>query len=62
MDYPKAYQILFNGITQALVELGKTKFAQPEVMKAKIILQRSQQHTEAMYMQSDEAGFVTRRL
>ena len=53
MDYRKAYKILFNGITDALAELGGAHDKIPAIIRAKMILQGVQRQTEEMYMQAE---------
>ena len=53
MDYQKAYRILFNGITDALAELGKAGHKDAETARAETILQSIQQQTEDMHMDAD---------
>ena len=46
MDYRKAYNLLFNGITNALEEIDKAS-----IKSSEIILQQLQQETENMYIE-----------
>ena len=48
MDYKKAYNLLFSGITEALKEIEKASIKSEEILRAEIILQQSQQETENM--------------
>ncbi len=52
MDYQKAYQILFNGITDALEELKRADDDYLAVLRAETILQCAQRQTEDMDMES----------
>jgi hypothetical protein len=51
MEYKKAYNILFNAITDALAELGKASKT-AEIIKVERILKSVQQQTEAMYIEA----------
>jgi hypothetical protein len=51
MEYKKAYNILFNAITDALTELDKASKT-TEIIKAERILKSVQQQTEAMYIEA----------
>lgn len=53
MDYQKAYRILFNGITDALAELGKAGHKDAETARAETILQSIQRRTEDLYLGAD---------
>ena len=53
MDYQKAYEILFNGITNALAELEKEENQSREIIKAAMILQGVQRQTEELYMEAN---------
>lgn len=53
MDYEKAYKILFNGITDALNELGKASDNNLEMIRAEVILQNVQRQTEDMYIEAE---------
>ena len=53
MDYQRAYRILFNGITDALAELGKAGHKDAETVRAETILQSIQQQTEDLYLDAD---------
>jgi hypothetical protein len=52
MEYKKAYNILFNAITDALTELGKADDKSIEMIRAERILKNIQQQTEAMYIEA----------
>ena len=49
MNYQKLYTLLFNGITDALEELGRQNYG-----KAKEILVRTQLKTEDMYIEEEK--------
>lgn len=51
MDYKKAYNLLFSGITEALEEIEKVSIKSKEIIRAEIILQQLQQETENMYIE-----------
>lgn len=53
MDYQKAYEILFNGITDALTGLYKASNKNPEIIRAEMILQSVQRQTEDMYIETE---------
>ncbi len=53
MDYQKAYGILFNGITDALIELDKANERTSEMLRAMMILQGVQRQTENMYIETE---------
>jgi hypothetical protein len=53
MDYQKAYQILFSGITKALEEVDKADDKNTEMIKAEMILQNVQRQTEEMYIEAE---------
>lgn len=52
MDYKKAYETLFNAITDALDSLDNEKVFSKETAKARQILIAAQQKTEDMYIES----------
>ncbi|MEL7608757.1 MAG: hypothetical protein AAGU74_04580 [Bacillota bacterium] len=53
MDYQKAYQVLFNGITDAIIELEKALDKRPEMTRAQTILQSVQLQTEELYIEAE---------
>ncbi|WRS26468.1 hypothetical protein U6B65_08940 [Oscillospiraceae bacterium MB08-C2-2] len=52
MDYKKAYCILFNGITDALMELNKIGRYVTEIEATRVMLQNIQKKTEDMYIEA----------
>ena len=54
MDYEKAYKILFNSITDAIIELDKISAVIFENWKAAEILKDAQQNTENLFIETSE--------
>lgn len=52
MDYKKAYNILFNAITDAINEIEKSKQVFSEIDKGIFILKEAQCKTEEIYLET----------
>ncbi len=53
MDYKKAYNILFNAMTDAIEAIDGSKVITQEMNAGLVILRKAQQTTEEMYMDSE---------
>lgn len=53
MDYQKAYNILFNAMTDAIEKIDGSKVITGEMKDGSLILKKAQQTTEEMYMDAE---------
>jgi hypothetical protein len=53
MDYKKAYNLLFSGITRALEEIDKASIKSSEIISSEIILKQLQKEAENMYIEDE---------